>query len=99
LSNQELVEEGTNDLLRKQLVEKIPISPILTQINDVLVNLVTCVNFLEFFFPKGRIVFQVLPPFTLWLYIVQRTCNAPFDVPFHSSVLNLLFYLGFEMKK
>jgi len=67
LSNQELVEESTNDLLRKHLVEKIPISPILSQINDVLVNLVTCVNFLEKNFPKGRIVFQALPPFTLWL--------------------------------
>jgi hypothetical protein len=39
LSNQELVEEGTSDLLNKQLVEKIPISPISMQIHDVLVNL------------------------------------------------------------
>jgi hypothetical protein len=38
LSNQELVEEGTSDLLNKQLVEKISISLISTQINDVLVN-------------------------------------------------------------
>jgi hypothetical protein len=58
LSNQKLVEEGTNDLLRKQLVEKK---------NLVLVKLVTCVNFLEKKFLKGRIVFQALPPFTLWL--------------------------------
>jgi hypothetical protein len=39
LSNQELVEEGIGDLLNKQLVEKIPVSPISTQINDVSVNL------------------------------------------------------------
>jgi hypothetical protein len=35
LSNQELVEKGTSDLLKKQLVEKIPISLIPMQINDV----------------------------------------------------------------
>ncbi len=35
----ELVEEGTNDMLNKQLVEKVPISPISTQIHDVSVNL------------------------------------------------------------
>ncbi len=35
LSNQELVEEGTSDLLNKQLVEKIHVSLISMQINDV----------------------------------------------------------------
>jgi hypothetical protein len=38
LSNKEPIKEGTSDLLKKQLVEEKPISPIPTQINDVLVN-------------------------------------------------------------
>jgi hypothetical protein len=67
LSNQKLVKEGINDLLKKLLIEKIPINLIFAQINDISINLVTHVNFLENIFPKGHIVFQALPPFTLWL--------------------------------
>jgi hypothetical protein len=65
LSNQKLVKEGINDLLKKLLIEKIPINLIFAQINDISINLVTHVNFLENIFPKGHIVFQALPP--LWL--------------------------------
>jgi len=54
-------------LLMVELVEKVPISLIPMQINDVSINLVIGVNFLEKICPKGHIVFQALPPFTLWL--------------------------------
>jgi hypothetical protein len=67
LPNQKLIKEGINDLLKKLLIEKIPINLIFAQINDISINLVTHVNFLENIFPKGHIVFQALPPFTLWL--------------------------------
>jgi hypothetical protein len=70
MSNQEPVEESTNDLLEKKLIDKIFVNPIPMQINDVLINLIIGVTFLEKIFPKGRIVFQVppitnLPPFCM----------------------------------
>jgi hypothetical protein len=36
MSNQELVEESTNDLLEKKLIDKVFVNPIPMQINDVL---------------------------------------------------------------
>jgi hypothetical protein len=51
LFNKKPVEEGINDFLERQQVEKILINPILVQINDVLVNLVRGINFLEIFLP------------------------------------------------
>jgi hypothetical protein len=65
LSKQKLVEEVTNHLL-KTTSWKIPISPILMQINHVSVNLVIGVNFLEKVYPKGHIVFQASPLLALW---------------------------------
>jgi hypothetical protein len=50
-SNKKPVEEGINDFLERQQVEKILINHILVQINDVLVNLVRGINFLEIFLP------------------------------------------------
>jgi hypothetical protein len=67
LFSQESVEKDISNLLKKQLVEKIPISFILAQTNDVSVNLVTCVSFLEKVCPKGHNVFQALPFFISWL--------------------------------
>ncbi len=67
LSNQELIKEGTSDLLKKQLVDKVLVSPIPAHIYDVLVNLVTCVNFLRNVCPKSCVVFEVSPLFTMWL--------------------------------
>jgi hypothetical protein len=67
LSNQEPIEEGTNDMLKKQLVENVLVKPIFMKINDVSINLITNVSFLEKVCTKGHIVFQVLPPLTLWL--------------------------------
>jgi hypothetical protein len=67
LLKQELVKEGTSHLLKKKLVEKIPISPILVQINDVSINLITGVSFLEKVCLKGHIVFQALPLLISWL--------------------------------
>jgi hypothetical protein len=60
LSNQELIAEGTNDLLKKQQVEKIPISPIFVQNIDVSINLAIGVSFLRKVCPKSCIVFQKL---------------------------------------
>jgi hypothetical protein len=67
LSNQELVELGIGDMLEKEPVEKVLINPILVQINDVSINLVTCINFLEFFCLKRHIIFQASPSLILWL--------------------------------
>jgi hypothetical protein len=55
LSNQKLVEKGTSDLLKKQLVEKIPISPIFAQNIDVSINLIIFVSFLGKVCPKSCI--------------------------------------------
>ncbi len=86
-------------MLKKQLVEKVPISPILAQINDVLVNLIASVNILEKSCPKGCIFFPSIA--TLHFVVkVQRTSNVPFDVSFHSCVFKPLILLCcFEMKK
>jgi hypothetical protein len=73
LSNQELVELGTNDLLKKQLVEKVHVSPISMQINDALINLIIGVNFLGKVCPKSCIIFQALPLFILWLQDKELT--------------------------
>lgn len=67
LFKQEPVEEGTSHLLKKQLVEKIPISPILVQINDVSINLVIGVSILEKVCLKGHIVLQASPLLISWL--------------------------------
>jgi hypothetical protein len=67
LSNQELLEESTNNLLKNQSIDKTLVSHILTQTKYVSINLVTNVSFLEKVYPKGHIVFQAPPPFTLWL--------------------------------
>lgn len=58
---QEPVEKGTNHLLKKQLVEKIPISSIFVQFNDVSINLVIGVSLLKKVCRKSHVVFQVLP--------------------------------------
>ncbi len=47
MSNQKLVEENISDTMKKQLVDKIPISLIPMQINDVLINLFIGVSFLK----------------------------------------------------
>ncbi len=60
-----MIETNNNDLLGKERVEEILFKPILTQTNDVLVNLVIGVNFLERFSPKSHIVFQEPPTLTL----------------------------------
>jgi hypothetical protein len=67
LSNQELVEKYTNDLLKKQLFGNIPINLNSEQSNDVSINLVKGVKFLKKLCPKSHIIFQALPLFTLWL--------------------------------
>jgi hypothetical protein len=56
MSNQELVEEGIYDMLEKQLIDKVHVNPNFAQINDVLVNPITFVNFLEKVFLKGCII-------------------------------------------
>ncbi len=67
LSYQELVKQGISDLLKKQLVGKVLVNLISTQINDALVNLVIGVNFLRKVCPKICVILQVLPLFILWL--------------------------------
>jgi hypothetical protein len=67
LSNQKLIEKGTNNMLKKHLVEEVFVSPIPMQTNDVSVNLVIGVIFTEKVCPKGHIVFQASPLLTLWL--------------------------------
>jgi hypothetical protein len=52
LSNQELVEVGTSVMLESQPVEKVHVNFISMQINDVSINLVTGVSFLNIFFIK-----------------------------------------------
>jgi hypothetical protein len=44
-SNQKIVKEGTSDLLKNQLVEKVPICPNSMQSNNVLVNPIIGVSF------------------------------------------------------
>jgi len=44
-SNQELVEIGPKNLLKKQLVGKVLVSLNSTQSNDIFVNLITCFSF------------------------------------------------------
>ncbi len=46
-SNQELVEIGPKNLLKKQLVGKVLVSLNYTQSNDIFVNLITCFSFLR----------------------------------------------------
>lgn len=67
LSNQKPIEEGTNNLLKMQLIKEVLISHIPTQTNDVSINLVIGVNFLKKVCPKGNVAFQVPPPFIPWL--------------------------------
>ncbi len=67
LSNQEPVEEGTNNLLKMQLIKEVLINPIPVQTHDVSINLVIGFNFLKKVCPKGQVAFQVPPPFTPWL--------------------------------
>jgi hypothetical protein len=67
LSNQELVKEGTSDLLKKQLVEKVLVSLIFTQNIDVSINLVIRVSFLEKVCLKCHIVFYAPPLLIPWL--------------------------------
>jgi hypothetical protein len=45
LFNLELVEMGTNDLLKEQSVMNLLVSPNFAQSNDVSINLITSVNF------------------------------------------------------
>jgi hypothetical protein len=55
VSNQELVEKGANDMLERQLVEKIPITLIFMQINDVSINLLIGVSFPKKICPNIRL--------------------------------------------
>jgi hypothetical protein len=60
-----LIEKGTSVMLKKQPVEKVFVSPILMQTNDVSVHLVIGVIFSKKVCPKGHIVFQAPPLLTL----------------------------------
>jgi hypothetical protein len=53
LFNQKLFETSTRDLLKKQLVGKIPVRPNFVQNNDVSINLVIGVSFLRKECPKS----------------------------------------------
>ncbi len=50
-----------------QPVKEVHVSPIPKQTNDISINIVTSVNFLENVFPKYHIAFQALPPLILWM--------------------------------
>jgi len=58
LFNQEPFEISIGNLLEKQPIEEVHVKPIPMQPNDVLVDLVTRVNFLECFCLKNHITFQ-----------------------------------------
>jgi hypothetical protein len=64
--NPSLVEMGTNDLLKKQLVMNLPLSLNFARSNDVSISLITSVNFLKNICLKSCIIFQASPLFTLW---------------------------------
>jgi len=70
LSNQELIEKGTNNMLKKHLIEKVFVP---MQTNDVSVNLVIGVISSEKVCPKGHIVFQASLLLTLWLQYKKLT--------------------------
>jgi len=61
LFNLELVEMGTNDLLKEQSFMNLLVSPNFTQSNDVSINLITSVNFFKisfhFFHSRFRYTF------------------------------------------
>jgi len=62
-----LIETGINDLLKRQIVGNLPISPNFMQNNDVSINLITSVSFLRKVCPKSYVIFQALPLFAPWL--------------------------------
>jgi hypothetical protein len=97
LSNQELIAEGTNDLLKKQQVEKIPISPISVQNIDVSINLAIGVSFLRKVCPKNCIVFQKLPLPTPWLQYKESVYFLMCFLIF--SLWNFLYFLLHQNKK
>jgi hypothetical protein len=89
-----LVEEGANDMLERQMVEKVHITLIFMQINDVSINLFIGVSFPKKICPNGCIIFQRSSPLTLWLQYKELACllTCLFVFPF----LNLLYYLLFQ---
>jgi len=66
LLNPELVERGTNDLLKRQPIMNLPISPNFMQSNDVSVNLITSLNLFLKICLKSCIILQAPTLFTLW---------------------------------
>jgi hypothetical protein len=58
---------GTNNMLKKQPIGKVLVSPNFVQSNDILINVITCVSFLRKVCPKSHFILQTLPLFTLWL--------------------------------
>lgn len=72
LFNQELVDEDISDMMKKQPVDKILVSLIFMQINDVLLNLVIGVSFLKKVCPESHVVFQA-PPLIMWLQYKEPT--------------------------
>ncbi len=67
LSNQTLVKKGISDMLERQSFEEVFVNPIHVQINDVSVNLMLNVSFIEKIFPKGHTSFQAPAPLILRL--------------------------------
>jgi hypothetical protein len=63
---------GTNDLWKRQLVMNLLISPNFVQSNDVLVNLITNVNFLGFLDVLKVASFSNLHDFSLYDCITKN---------------------------
>ncbi len=63
--NLEMVEMGINDLLKKQPIMNLPVSPNFEQSNDVSINLITSVNFFKKICLKSCIILKAPPLFTL----------------------------------
>jgi hypothetical protein len=58
LSKPKLVQMGDNDLLKRQLVKNQLVSPNFARNNNILINLITNVDFLKTICPKNCVVFK-----------------------------------------
>ncbi len=57
----ELVQQGDNNMLTKQLVKNQFVTPKFAQSNDISINLITCVDFLGTLCFKSYVFLQALP--------------------------------------
>jgi len=84
-----LVEKGISDLLKKQ-VREILVSPNSTQNNDVLVTLITSVNFFRKYALKATSFFK--RHHFHFMDIIQKI-GVPLDVSFHFLIMESLIPL------